>query len=114
MPIINPHVHTSQEIDNSSFDESLGVKIVEIIGADGVLKNPAIEANQISQMMTRIATNSGDSDITYTGMAKIGSDSAGAVWKITKYDDSVDEIAKFAGTGIFDQIWDNRESLSYV
>ena len=37
----NPHVHTEQEILNSSFDETLGVSMVEIIGADGVLKNPA-------------------------------------------------------------------------
>lgn len=35
--------YTSQNIDNMSFDESLGVSMVEIIGADGVLKNPATE-----------------------------------------------------------------------
>lgn len=41
--IVNPHRHTEQEILNSSFDETLGVSITEIIGADGVLKNPATE-----------------------------------------------------------------------
>jgi len=35
--------HTSQAIDNMSFDDELKVKIVELIGADGVLKNPSTE-----------------------------------------------------------------------
>ena len=43
MAVSNPHVHTEQEILNSSFDEALGVQMVELIGADGVLKNPATE-----------------------------------------------------------------------
>lgn len=35
--------YTSQHIDNQSFDESLQVRVTELIGADGVLKNPATE-----------------------------------------------------------------------
>jgi len=35
--------YTSQYIDNMSFDDELKVSMVEIIGADGVLKNPASE-----------------------------------------------------------------------
>lgn len=53
--ITNPHVHTSQEIDNSSFDETLGVSMVEIIGADGVLKNPATEET-LQEINTKIST----------------------------------------------------------
>jgi hypothetical protein len=45
--IQHPHVHTEQEILNSSFDEGLGILIVETIGADGVLKNPATEETQL-------------------------------------------------------------------
>jgi hypothetical protein len=41
MAITNHHKHTSQEMDNSSFDETLGVNMVEIIGADGELQNLA-------------------------------------------------------------------------
>jgi hypothetical protein len=37
---------TSQSIDNLSFDEGLLVKIVELIGADGVLKNPSTSEKQ--------------------------------------------------------------------
>jgi hypothetical protein len=46
MSIINGVRHTSQEMDNSSFDETLGVNMVEIIGSDGNLKNPATSDNQ--------------------------------------------------------------------
>ena len=38
--------YTSQYIDNMSFDDELKVQIVEIIGEDGDLKNPATEENQ--------------------------------------------------------------------
>lgn len=37
---------TSQAIDNLSFDEGLLVRVTEIVGADGILKNPATEENQ--------------------------------------------------------------------
>jgi len=75
--------------------------------------DPAIEAKQLSQFMTRIAVKSDDAEITYVGQAPIGSSSASAVWKITRYDERVDEVAKFAGTGIYNQVWSNREALTY-
>jgi hypothetical protein len=40
---ISKTAHTSQEIDNMSFDEATGIKVTEIMGADGILKNPATE-----------------------------------------------------------------------
>lgn len=111
---------TSQAIDNLSFDETYEQAAVELLteNAGGTAlerqKKIATEAKQISQMMTRIATKSTDSNITYTGMAPINSLTSDAVWKITRYDESVSEISKFAGNGQFNQIWDNRESLSYA
>jgi hypothetical protein len=39
--------YSSQNIDNMSFDEGLSVKITELIGADGILKNPATEESII-------------------------------------------------------------------
>lgn len=38
--------YTSQHIDNQSFDDGLQVRITELIGADGILKNPATEEKQ--------------------------------------------------------------------
>lgn len=31
MPVVNPHVHTEQEILNSSFDETFGVSVSELV-----------------------------------------------------------------------------------
>lgn len=73
----------------------------------------ATDISQLSRMMTRVASDSSDVCIVYTGQASVASDASKAVWKITRYDESVDEIAKFADSGNFSQIWDDRESLSY-
>ena len=54
---MNRTKYSSQNIDNMSFDESLGVSMVEIIGADGVLKNPATEDKQDSQIVLATALN---------------------------------------------------------
>jgi len=85
-------------------------KIEDILEED---INPSTKEKQISQMMTRVATDSSDSCIVYTGMAEIGAETSEAVWKITRYDESVDEVAKFVDNGEFTQIWDNHEALVY-
>jgi hypothetical protein len=46
MANISKTKYTSQHIDNMSFDDDLKVSMVEIIGADGVLKNPATSEKQ--------------------------------------------------------------------
>ena len=76
-------------------------------------KQDDIIANQLSQLMVRIATNSSDGSITYVGRAPIGSATSSGVWQITKYDESVSEVSKFAGDGKYNQIFNSRESLSY-
>lgn len=52
---------------------------------------------------------------TYVGKAVVGSSGAGAVWQIKRIDESAspDVVILYAGTGVFNQIWDNRASLSY-
>lgn len=55
--------YTSQHIDNQSFDEGLQVRVTELIGADGILKNPATEEKQDS-----IVTALGESAITATSV----------------------------------------------
>ena len=96
--IINPATESKQD---------------EIITELGAIKNLASKDAQLSNMMSRVATDSVDDCIVYCGRAKKGSGSDEAIWQIVRYDESVDEISMFAGTGIYDQIWDNRESLSY-
>jgi len=50
--------------------------------------------------------------IIYVGKAVAGSDTANPVWQIAKLDTSSGLSKTWAGTG-FDQIWDNRSSLTY-
>lgn len=61
------------------------------------------------------AIDSVDSNIEYVGKAVPGSSTASAVWKIFRLTDSVTGTVKdYAdGNDNFDNIWDNRESLSY-
>jgi hypothetical protein len=52
-------------------------------------------------------------DIDYVGEAAIGTLTSAASWRIKRIDSSSGTIIQWAGTGVFDQIWDNRASLSY-
>lgn len=53
--------YTSQNIDNMSFDDELKVKITELIGADGVLKNPATE-----ETLQKTAEKPSDTEYVWT------------------------------------------------
>ncbi len=53
---------------------------------------------------------------TYIGEAAVGSATSSAVWRVKKIDESGSPITvaiTWAGTGKFDQIYDNRTSLTY-
>lgn len=52
--------------------------------------------------------------ITYVGKAAIGSSSASALWQIKKIDETSGTVITWAdGNSNFDNIWDNRASLTY-
>ena len=51
--------------------------------------------------------------IDYVGEAAIGTLSSAAAWRIKKVDSTSGVIIMWAGTGVFNQVWDNRASLSY-
>ena len=59
--------------------------------------------------------DSGDSNITYLGEAVPGTATSAASWRIQRYQKSGTAIITTTadGDGSFDNIWDNRESLSY-
>ena len=52
-------------------------------------------------------------DVDYVGEASIGTATSAASWRVKKVDSTTGIIIQWAGTGVFDQIWDNRASLSY-
>lgn len=64
-------------------------------------------------MALRVAQDSVDSTINYVGKAQIGSAESAEVWQIIKVDG--DGNCTWAdGDDSFDNIWDDRESLSYL
>lgn len=63
----------------------------------------------------RVAENSGDANIEYVGRAPIASATSDNVWQIMKVDCTSGTVITWAdGNDSFDNIWDNRESLTYT
>lgn len=52
-------------------------------------------------------------DIDYIGEAAIGTATSAASWRIKRVDNTTGVVIQWAGTGTFDQVWDNRASLTY-
>ena len=51
--------------------------------------------------------------VDYVGEASIGTTTSAASWRIKKVDSTSGIVLQWAGTGVFDQVWDNYASLSY-
>jgi len=63
---------------------------------------------------TRINEDSGNIDISYVGKSATGSITSTATWQIQRIDESTGLIQEWAdGDSNFDNIWDNREALTY-
>jgi len=60
-----------------------------------------------------LATKSIDSNIDYVGEAAIGTATSASSWRIKEINSTTGVTIKWASTGVFDQIWNNRESLTY-
>lgn len=108
MAITNPHVHTEQEILNSSFDEATGVLGVLPLEYD---PSGATKRSVTGNLATKIVISGTD---IYVGKATIGSSTASAVWQIKKIDTASDIIITWAdGNDSFDNSMSNPASLSY-
>ncbi len=96
-----PSIH---DIQNSEHDEENNAKRVVVV--DG-------EASS-SAFVTNIQTDSVDSNITYIGKATTGSATSAAVWQIQKIDETTGTVIQWADGNLnFDNIFDNRQSLTY-
>lgn len=113
---------TEQEILANSFDKDFNILAVEVVGhnpttntlerlqADG---SGALSVGNVAYD-TYIATDSGDTNVTYIGTATPGTATSAASWQIKKVDETSGTVIKYAdGNANFDNVWDNRESLSY-
>lgn len=113
----NPVVSDSPE--NVNVEEVSDV-IHEITDALSIYQNTTIVNNYTvedeSEMpLDREIDFVGD-DVIYKGYAEPNSATSDPVWKIqriTFFGIDEDIQVRFAGTGEFDQVWDNREALVY-
>ena len=53
------------------------------------------------------------SDYIYFGKAEVGSDTSDAVWQVKKFTIATGIFTHADGDALFDNIWDNRASLTY-
>jgi len=59
--------------------------------------------------------DSSTADTLYIGTAHMGSATSSAVWKVKKIDTSSGLAITWAdGNALFDNVWDDRVSLSYI
>lgn len=103
--------YSEQEIANQSFDEELGIAMTESVGFDGQHAQ-RLNASNLSLLIDYV----GGANPIYIGTAAPGTATSEDKWKITKltYDgNNVTSLLYAAGTPNFDQVWDNRSSLSY-
>lgn len=73
-----------------------------------------VPSTTTSILLTKIDTTT-TSGVTYIGKAAVGSSAASAVWQIKKLDSNTLALDKTWADGDdnFDNIWNNRASLSY-
>jgi hypothetical protein len=82
-----------------------GVRPVKILGSG--LKSPT----------AKIVDDVSTANVTYIGVAPVGSLVSDALWSIKKIDESGSPntvVITWAGGGEFDQVWNNRLSLTYA
>jgi len=73
-----------------------------------------IETAVSDDKITKVRVDSGDTKIEYVGRAEAGSLTSQAVWKLFRIDDTTGTDKLYAGGSTeFDQIFDERESLTY-
>lgn len=96
--VSNSFVSSNPDIDVSTVDEGNGKQVQNI--------------NLFGGYITRVDIAS--STVTYLGKAVPNSGSAAAVWQIAKIDTTSGASILYADGNVkFDNIWNNRASLSY-
>lgn len=76
--------------------------------------NAAIDDVSIFEGASSLRVYQASSTLIYLGEAAVGSAEGAAVWRIRKIDLNNPISVKWAGTGIYDQIWTNYAGLTYT
>lgn len=113
---------SQQDVLNSSFDQEFGILTVGVLGWTGSAFT-AFKVNAQGELIVdtgggelavNVQTNSGDSNVKYIGQAAIGTATSAASWQIMKIDKTTGTVITYAdGDDSFNNVFDNRESLSY-
>lgn len=107
--IVNPYVHTEQEILNSSFDETTGVLGVLPLEYDPSGATRRLTTKNAAKKITVSGAN------TYVASATMGSSQASAVWQVKRINvtggDTV--ITWCDGNDSFDNVATDLTLLSY-
>jgi len=104
---------TDPNIGRDEHDDTGGVKAKRV---KAYVWNPSTLEWEKDQAEAALATRIDDSNdpITYVGKAPIGSATSSAVWQVAKLDTTSGLVKTWAdGNASYDNIWDNRASLSY-
>lgn len=95
-----------QSIDTASRMKTPFPERMKVTNSDGTDVGEKNYASRIDDTTT--------ANTTYIGKAAIGSATSGAVWQIAKLDTSSGMVKTWAdGDSLFNNIWDDRASLSY-
>lgn len=79
-----------------------------------IITGRAFKYVSLAPHAVRVAEDAGDSNIQYVGKAGLGSATGDAVWQIKRIDSTSGTVITFADSDDkYDNIWDNRESLTY-
>lgn len=114
--------HSIQNLLNWSWDETKRILGFGMVGWDGSAAQ-VIKVNSQGELIVdtgggelavNVQENSGDSNILYVGKATIGTATSAASWQIMRVNTTTGTVVDFAdGDDSYDNIFDNRESLSY-
>lgn len=108
--------YSLQHIFNQSFDRD-----AQVVAIESLEYNPAgnsSEAQVVRAVTKNLAMRVDDTttaNVVYIGHARIGEATDDAVWRIKRIDESSGVVITWAdGNASFDNVWDNRASLTYT
>ena len=99
-----------------SYHHRLSVMLYQYLRETRQSLNQVIDELMTTNYATRYDQDASTPSFAYLGKAQIGSVTSAAVWQIQKLTFGADgdvEITWADGNAAFDNIWDNRASLSY-
>jgi hypothetical protein len=104
------NLYSEQHRGNFSFDEETQINVVE-----PVLYNPngSVERQITGNLVLRLDDTS-TTNVVYIGKAAIGTATSADTWQIRKLDTTDGLVMTYGGgSAEFNQVWDDRTSLSY-